>query len=309
MIPIEITTANEGIRLDALIASYYPHLSRATIKRFIDQGNILRSDGKKCTKGDKISLLYTYMLTKEPVEQTLQPNPDIPLHILYEDEALLAINKPAAINCQPNKIDETDTLANALLNYCSPLEGVGDSPLTCGILHRIDFDTSGLILVAKNQSIYNQLREQFAAHTVEKHYAALVTGRITTPTKLEHYLAHNPRCPGRMVDASQWHDVKRPMYAATAYEPRWQRQLQNHPVSLLDVTIFTGVTHQIRAQLSLAGYPIVGDKQYGGLQIEGFPRHFLHAASAQFIHPLTQRSMTLQAPLQKDLTKLLSKIK
>lgn len=309
MIPIEITTADEGIRLDALIASHFPTLPRATIKRFIDQGNVIRSDGKKCTKGDKISLSYTYMLRTKPVEQTLQPNPEIPLHILYEDEALIAINKPSAINCQPNKIEEIDTLANALLNYCPTLEGVGDSPLTCGILHRIDFDTSGLILVAKTQAVYLHLREQFAARTVEKHYAALVTGSLLTPAKLEHHLAHNPRCPGRMVDASQWHDVKRPMYAATAYVPRWQKQLYNHPVSLLDVTIFTGVTHQIRAQLSLSGHPIVGDKQYGGLQVDGFPRHFLHAASAQFIHPLTQRSMTLQAPLQKDLTKLLSKIK
>lgn len=309
MFPIEVTTSDEGIRLDALIVSRFPTLPRSEIKRFIDQGNVLRNDGKKCTKGDKISLSYTYFLTEIPTLPTLLANPEIPLCILYEDEGLIAINKPAGINCQPNKMTETDTLANGLLARWPELNGVGDGPLTCGILHRIDFDTSGLVLVAKTQAVYDNLREQFAAHTVEKHYTALVTGTLTTPYKLEHHLAHNPRCPGRMVDASQWHDVKRPMYAATAYVPLWQKQLYQYPVSLLDVTIFTGVTHQIRAQLSFSGHPIVGDKQYGGLQLETFQRHFLHATSTQFIHPLTAKPMKLTAPFQKDLNVLLKKTK
>lgn len=305
MFQLDVSLAEEGQRLDGFLASRFPTLSKATLKRFIEQGNVVRNDGKKCTKGDKISLLHTYFLTAQPTEATLFANPEILVTILYEDDALLAVNKPAGINCQPNQIDETDTLANGLLAVRPELKGVGDGPLTCGILHRIDFDTSGLVLVAKTQAVYTHLRAQFAARTVEKHYCALVSGTLTTPAKLEHFLAHNPRCPGRMVDASAWKHVKRPMYAATAYLPVRHKRLGAHAVTLLDVTIYTGVTHQIRAQLSLAGSPIVGDKHYGGLQVAGFNRHFLHAASATFLHPTKAKPITLQAPLLPELKALI----
>lgn len=304
MFKLDVSASDEGMRLDALIALRFQDISRAEIKRFIDSGNVIRNDGKKCTKGDKVSLLYTYFLTSQPTTEVLAANSTIPIEILYEDDVLIALNKPAGINCQPNKVTEIDTLANGLLAICPELQGVGDGPLTCGILHRIDFDTSGLVLVAKNQDVYKQLREQFAARTVEKHYVALVSGILTVGETLEHQLAHNPRCPGRMVDASLWNNIKRPMRAVTTYEPVQQTIIGTHAVTLLDVTIFTGVTHQIRAQLSFSGHPIVGDKQYGGLQVKNFKRHFLHASSAKFLHPVKQKMIMLKAPLTQDLKQL-----
>ncbi len=309
MIVIPLTQADEGLRLDAVLSALYPSVSRATVKRLIDQGIALRSDGKKCIKGEKITLTYTYHLLEEPKVEVLEANPNLQVTVLYEDDDLIAINKPAGLNCQPNKLSEIDTIANGLLARWPTLKGVGDTPLTCGILHRIDFDTSGLVLVAKNQEIYLALREQFAARRVEKHYQALVTGTVVHAQTIETYLAHNPRYPGRMVDASKWHDVKRPMKAVTSFKPNLHGILQGYPVSLLDVTIFTGVTHQIRAQLSFNGHPIVGDKTYGGLQLENFNRHFLHARRVVFTHPRTQQMITIEAPLTKDLNVLFSKVK
>ncbi|MBQ9693387.1 MAG: RluA family pseudouridine synthase, partial [Kiritimatiellae bacterium] len=210
------TPEEAGMRVDAWIAVRYRTLAKRTLRKWLEDGQLLRQ-GKPCSKGDRILPGEAYTLRSEPTQATLQPNSGIPVDVVYEDDALLAVNKPAGLDCQPNQADETDTLATAVLARYPALEGIGDTALTCGILHRIDGDTSGLVLVAKSQAVYEDLRRQFAERQVEKHYRALVLGSLTTSGRLEHWLAHNPRCPGRMVDASLWRDVKRPMYAETAY--------------------------------------------------------------------------------------------
>ncbi len=293
-----------GQRLDAWLATLYPACSKATLRAYLKRGAVTLK-GRPCDKGDRVCE-GVYCFSGEPQEATLAPNASLPLEIVYEDEVLIAVNKPAGMDCQPNAPTETETLGNALLAYCPSVAGVGDSALTCGILHRIDGDTSGLVLVAKTQAVYTALRAQFSDHTVEKHYLALVTGTVRAPIHLEHSLAHNPRCPGRMIDATLWRDAKRPMRAVTDAAPNRHLTLSQHPMTLLDVTIFTGVTHQIRAQLSLSGLPILGDKRYGGFQLPGFNRHFLHAHTATFVHPTTQRTITLTAPLTKELLTLLN---
>ncbi len=302
---LELTPEAEAVgqRLDAWLAQRFPECPKARIKELLRAGKVY-VNGHPCAKGDRVRAEMTYALAEPPQVQTLQPNADLPLDVLYEDEELLAVNKPAGMNCQPNAPDETDTLANALLAHHPGLAGIGDNALTCGILHRIDRETSGLVLVAKSQEVYAHLRAQFSAHTVEKHYLALVTASVTAPAHLEHALAHNPRCPGRMIDATLWRDAKRPMHAVTDIAP--QRHFRGH--TLLDVTIFTGVTHQIRAQLSLVGLPLLGDTRYGGRQRPDFPRHFLHAHTATFRHPRTEEPVTLTAPLTPDLVALLDQL-
>ncbi len=304
MIPLTPTPEALGQRLDAWLSSCYPTVSKVAIRECLKVG-ALCLNGHPCAKGDRVQAV-TYTLAYEPQDAALLPNPALAISIVHEDEALLAVNKPAAMDCQPNHASERDTLANALLAREPSLAGIGDSALTCGILHRIDHDTSGLVLVAKTQAVYEHLRAQFAARTVEKHYLALVSGTLRKAGHLEHALAHNPRCPGRMIDAAQWKDAKRPMRAVTDYRPLRQLICQTHPMTLLDVTIFTGVTHQIRAQLSFSGAPIVGDKRYGGLQLKDFHRHFLHAHTATFMHPISGERLTLTAPLTEDLQALLT---
>jgi 23S rRNA pseudouridine1911/1915/1917 synthase len=304
---IELTSSAEvaGMRLDAWLGSLYPDVPKRVLRTWIDGDNVL-SKGRACSKGDRVVADTIYHLKSEPAQQQLQPNADLPLSVVYEDAYLIALNKPAGMNCQPNGFDETDTLANALLARWPMLAGIGDSPLTCGILHRIDGGTSGLVLAAKTQAVYEAMRAQFAAREVEKHYRALVIGNVTAPAKLEHLLAHNPRCPGRMVDATQWHDVKRPMRAVTEFRPMHPVRVGELMCTLLDVVIFTGVTHQIRAQLSFSGVPILGDARYGG-QSKGrsFTRHFLHAYTATFTHPQTAAKITLKAPLTEEYRTIL----
>jgi 23S rRNA pseudouridine1911/1915/1917 synthase len=305
LIELRSTDAQASLRLDAWLGDVYPAVPKRTLRKWIDAKNV-SCQGRICAKGDRVIAGATYSLKGEPEQQGLQPNADLPLSVVYEDEWLIAVNKPAGMNCQPNGFDETDTLANALLARWPTLAGIGDSPLTCGILHRIDGDTSGLVLAAKTQAIYEAMRNQFAAREVEKHYRALVVGKVTAPGRLEHLLAHNPRCPGRMVDAAQWHDVKRPMRAVTEYRPMHPVRVGELACTLLDVTIFTGVTHQIRAQLSFAGVPILGDVRYGGqVKQMPFPRHFLHAYTVTFTHPATGAQKTLKASLTEEYRNVL----
>ena len=305
--PITFVVAPDeaNLRADAWVAKCYPALSKRLLRKWIDDGNVVLNN-RVCSKGDRMVAGATVTLRSEPVEVTLQPNPAIAVNIVYEDEDLIAVNKPAGLDCQPNQVDETETLANGLLARYPTLAGIGDTALTCGILHRIDCGTSGLVLVAKSQAVYDAMRQQFSEHRVEKHYRALVRGHVTAAGTLEHRLAHNPRCPGRMVDADLWRDVKRPMRAVTAYRPLHPVKVGDLNCSFLDVCIFTGVTHQIRAQLSFAGFPILGDARYGGQVSDApFSRHFLHAYTATFIHPRTQTQKTLKAPLTEDYQSVL----
>lgn len=305
MVELRATVDEVGLRLDAWLAGRFPEVPRAAVRRLMEVGGVTCA-GRPCAKGDRVRAEVAYVLAREPRVGTVAPNAALPLEVVAEDDALLALRKPAGMDCQPNAPEERDTLANALLARFPEVAGVGDGPLTCGILHRIDRDTSGLVLAARTQAVYAALRAQFAAHTVAKRYVALVAGTVRAPGRLEHLLAHNPRCPGRMVDASVWRDAKRPMRAVTVYNPLRTLRVGGRPCTLLDVDIRTGVTHQIRAQLSFAGMPIVGDRRYGGFLPEGFPRHFLHARSAIFCHPITGRTVTFEAPLTPDLSALLA---
>lgn len=299
--------AEAGLRADAWFLRQRPQASAAAVRQALAAGGLL-CRGRALRKGDKVQAGDRLTIVREPREApALCANGELPLALCHEDAALLAVNKPAGMACQPNESCERDTLANALLARYPELAGVGDGPLTCGILHRIDGETSGLVLVARTQAVYQALRAQFAEHRVSKRYVALAAGEIVRPGHLEHLLAHNPRCPGRMIDATRWHDAKRPMRAVTDYAPVRTLRLGGRPFTLLDVTIHTGVTHQIRAQLSLAGMPLLGDRRYGGFQLAGFARHFLHAASATFRHPTTGEACTLRASLTADLAELLAR--
>ncbi len=296
-----------GQRVDAWLAAKFPGLPHTAIRRALTMG-VLTLRGRACAKGERVEAGEPYVLRWEP-ESDAKPTPNraLPLEVLWEDDALVALRKPAGMDCQPNDPAERDTLANALLARFPEMAGVGDGPLTCGVLHRIDRDTSGLVLAARNQAAYLALRAQFAARTVEKRYVALVAGEVRAPGRLENLLAHNPRAPGRMVDAEKWRDAKRPMRAVTAYWPMKRLRLGDLRCTLLDVAIRTGVTHQIRAQLSFAGLPIVGDKRYGGPQVEGFDRHFLHARVVACAHPKTGAPLRLEAPPTDDLRQLLAR--
>ena len=306
-----------GTRLDAAVLAHFPSSTRAFVGDAVAAGDVL-VNGRRAAKGlrlrgeetiDVNSLMEAADNLVAPVGACPQP--------LFEDDALLAFDKPAGMPVQPLSCRETGSLMNAVCaahpecRALGPaLAKLGESPLMAGALHRIDADTSGLVLVARTIEAFAALRAQFAAQTVKKTYLALVEGSVpswgsgselpvtlgTGPswTTLENDLAHDPTLPFcRMIDAHHNRLTRaqcaklRPLHAVTKFIPRGQTLIENETRTLLEVEIYTGVTHQIRAQLALAGMHIVNDRLYGAFAVEGMTGHCLHSLAARFKHPVT----------------------
>ena len=291
------TVSGTGERLDRHLLNAYPWLDRATVEDLLVSGRV-RLNGRPAKKGAKLAAgdVLDCREIPEPADLKLQPNPDLPLAVLYEDDVVLALDKPAGQPTHPLRWAETDTLANALVARYPALAGIGDDRLFPALLHRLDTQTSGLVLAAKTAAAYANLRAQFRRFTVQKHYLALVHGRVEKPGSLAAPLTHQTRSPCKMAVARNPDKVSpSDLFAA---ETSWIPLETGQEFSLLDVTIYTGVTHQIRCHLAAAGFPIVGDALYGSPLAA--PRHWLHAARIICTHPATGKSLDVAARLPAD---------
>lgn len=293
-----------GVRLDAALLVAFPTSTRAFVREAVESGDVL-VDGRRAAKGMKLRGGETISVASlaEASDNTVSPNPDIRVSAVFEDSSLIALDKPAGLPVQPISRAETTTLMNGVVARWPECREIGDSPLMAGALHRIDADTSGLVLVARTQEAFAALRAQFAAQTVEKTYLALVEGCVAAGATLENDLVHDPTLPFcRMVDAdrnrltlAQRAKLKR-LHAVTRFSPVGHVMEENEERTLLEVTIFTGVTHQIRAQLALAGMHIVNDRLYGAFAVENQQGHCLHALGAKFRHPATDDPVDIRTP-------------
>ncbi len=293
-----------GVRLDAALFATFPTSTRAFVKEAILRGNVFLN-GRIASKGAKLHGGETIFVKSlaEASDNVVSPNPSIRPTCVFEDEALLAFDKPAGMPVQPLSRTETATLMNGVVARHPECTTLGDKPLLAGALHRIDADTSGLVLVARTATAFDNLRTQFAAQTVKKTYLALVEGSFSVGGTLEHDLIHDPTLPFcRMIDAhhnqltaTTLAGVK-PLHAVTRFLPIGHMTDENEERTLLEVTIFTGVTHQIRAQLALAGMHIVNDRLYGAFAIEGMTGHCLHALAARFNHPISGMETEIRTP-------------
>lgn len=292
MIENEEFIQNEaGVRLDAALFSRYPTSSRAFCREACAEGAIL-VDGARAIKGLKLRGGETIRVVSlaETCDNRVRPDRSVRVSKIFEDEALLAFDKPAGMPVQPLSRKETGTLMNGVVARYPACAELGDQPLMAGAVHRIDADTSGLVLVARTAAAFENLRAQFAGQTVKKTYLALVEGAVAVGGTLENNLVHDPTLPFcRMIDVSRARQrVKSaPLPAVTQFKPIALTRCGNEERTLLEVTIYTGVTHQIRAQLALAGLHIVNDRLYGGFAVEGQTGHCLHALAAAFNHPLS----------------------
>ena len=288
----EFSAPGGGIRLDAALLREFPSTTRAFARDAVERGDVL-VNGRPAPKGLKLKGGETVFVREllEAADNRVRPARECPPAI-FEDASLLAFDKPSGMPVQPLSCRETGTLMNAVVSRHPECVGVGDSPLMAGALHRIDADTSGLVLVARTPKSFANLRAQFAAQTVEKTYLALVEGAVAVGGTLENDLAHDPTLPFcRMIDArrNRLTNAQRarlkPLHAVTAFKPIAQTTAGNEERTLLEITIFTGVTHQIRAQLALSGMHIVNDRLYGAFAVENQRGHCLHALAARFAHP------------------------
>lgn len=298
------TNETGGVRLDAALLSRFPSSTKAFVREAIARGAVL-VNGRPAPKGLKLSGGETIKVLdlKEADDNRVRPDPEIPVAVVYEDQDLVAFDKPAGMPVQPLDCEETGTLMNGVAARFPECTAIGDSPLMAGALHRIDADTSGLVLVARTQAAFAAVRGQFAAQTVVKKYLALVEGKVESEGRLENDLAHEPGIPFcRMIDArknrlceSERRRLK-PLHAITEFRPCGSVKVECETRTLLDVTIMTGVTHQIRAQLAMAGMHIVNDRTYGAFAVEGMTGHCLHSLSAAFVHPSTGKTVSIATP-------------
>ena len=285
---------DSGERLDRQLLRLFPWLDRSTVEALLAAGQI-RLNGRPAKKGARLAAgdVLDCRDVPEPADLRLQPNPDLPLEILYEDDVVLALDKPAGQPTHPLRFSETDTLANALIARCPALADLGDDRLFPALLHRLDTQTSGLVLAAKTAAAYANLRAQFRRFTVQKHYVALVHGRVEKPGALDAALTHQTRTPCKMAVVRN--PAKVPPNDCFAAKTAWIPMETGAEFSLLDVTIYTGVTHQIRCHLAAAGFPIAGDQLYGSPLAA--PRHWLHATRIICTHPATGKSFDVACRL------------
>jgi 23S rRNA pseudouridine1911/1915/1917 synthase len=287
---VEVPDEAAGTRLDRFLAGLADVGSRAAAERLVEAGAVL-VDGQAAAKSLRLQGGERLQIeAAPPVAVGLQPV-DLPLSVLYEDADLLVVEKPAGLVTHPASGVRAPTLVHALLSH--RIAG-GEDPERPGIVHRLDRDTSGLLVVAKAPEAHRRLQEQLRERTIERRYRALVHGR--PPSRrgtIEAPLGRDPLDASRMAIGGRASRT-----AITHFE--LAETLARH--SLLDVKLDTGRTHQIRVHLAAIGHPVVGDQQYGrGGEELGLDRQFLHAAELAFPHPVSGEELRFASPLPADL--------
>ena len=289
---IQLVVPEDGarVRLDRFLANELPAYSRARLQQLIRAG-FVTLNGAAARPRDLIRDGDEIELHEPPLEKIDNQPEAIPLEILFEDGDLVVINKPAGLVVHPGAGHREHTLVNALLNHCPTLSGIGGKERP-GIVHRLDKETSGCIVSAKNDDAHRGLSLQFAARTVEKIYLALVAGKLRRNSGvIEEKIARHPVDRQRMRVTSS-----RGRAAMTEY--RVVRS--SGEMSLIECRLHSGRTHQIRVHLHHLNHPVLGDKIYAPKFAKKFPRQMLHAWKLGFRHPRTGEWKNFQAPLPND---------
>lgn len=290
MIKLEVQSADAGQRLDRFLAQALPAFSRARLQTLIRE-KFVTVNGESARPRDPVRG-GAVVEVREPEIARIEAEPEsMPLDILFEDHDLLVLNKPAGLVVHPGAGHQQHTLVNALLAHCKNLSGIGGKERP-GIVHRLDKETSGILVIAKNDVTHRDLSKQFADRTIGKIYLALVAG---TPRQkagtIDAPIARHPVHRHRMTVARR---------AGRSAKTDYRVVRSNGDVSLVECTIHSGRTHQIRVHLHHLGHPVLGDKVYGGKRAGNFPRQMLHAWKLEFVHPRTEKPMSFTAPIPDD---------
>jgi len=299
----------QGIRLDAFVRRCLPHLSVREAQRAIEEGAFCLA-GRRGRKGDRLSGGDELLFRGDPhwLATAPPPEPDLGILVRYEDDSVIVVDKPAGIATHGFSGRETRSLANFLAAMRPDLSGVGRSPWEPGLINRLDRGTSGLVLAAKDQAAFEDLRAQSQAGAIKKTYWALVWGITAESGTVAVPLAHDSKDRRKMRPAAQPDESRRTRVWPAA--TRFRRRLSAGGFSLLEIEIVRGVTHQIRAHLQSAGHPIAGDPLYGAGRREpfGLGRQFLHARSMEFRHPADGRKVSVDSPLPGDLIRVMAEL-
>ena len=285
-----------GERLDKYVCQQHPELSRTHVQKLIAEGYITVNGqrgkaGLRLSKGDRLKLIIPPTPPSRLVPEAM------PLNIIYEDDDLLAVDKPAGLAVHPAPGHPSHTLVNAILSHFPHLADISDS-LRPGVVHRLDKDTSGVMLVAKNSAAQADLSQQFKSHSVTKAYLVLVKGKLTPENGvIEADIGRDPRNRKRMAVVAEGREAR------TGY--RVVKYIGDY--TLIEVMPETGRTHQIRVHLAAIGYPVVGDKVYG-VKSPYLSRQFMHACRLGFKLPSSGEYVEFKSELPPDLEQALEDI-
>ena len=289
-----------GLRVDQYVAQHVSDLSRSYVKKLLASGHItVDSEVPKAScKVEAGQRVVVRVPPPEPIETTAEP---IPLHIVYEDEHIIVVDKPTGMVVHPAYGHRSGTLVNAVLAHCPDLAGIGGD-LRPGIVHRLDKDTSGLIVVAKDDAAHRDLQRQFKERAVDKMYLALTEGRLSAPRGIiDAAIGRDPKQRKRMAVVRSGGREARTEY--TVREP-----FPEH--TLVEAKPLTGRTHQIRIHFASIGHPLVGDPVYGyRRQRLPLKRQFLHAARLGFALPTTGERAEFHSDLPEDLEAVLESLR
>jgi 23S rRNA pseudouridine1911/1915/1917 synthase len=305
MTEISVPVALQGQRIDVVLAQLFPDFSRAKLTQWLKSGAIKINDCSPKPK-DKVCGFERITLT---IPTICHPNDDepenMPLDIVFEDAHLLVINKPAGLIVHPGAGNPKHTLVNALLYHDASLAALPRA----GIVHRLDKDTTGLLLIAKTLPVYTNLVRQMQTRAIQRHYITLVRGHVIGGKTIETCFGRDPHNRLKMAVCANGKE------AVTRFTIRQHY----HYFTLLDVALMTGRTHQIRVHMTHINHPVVGDKTYHKQiryitpipetirpLLQAFKRQALHAHSLSFLHPVTDAPLTLTAPLPDDFASLLT---
>lgn len=297
---------HDGTRLDNFLTALLPEQSRSQLQRLIKDGRVT-GPGGGLRPSTQVRAGQTFTIDIPPPEPTSVEPEALPLRIVYEDDDVVVLDKPAGMVVHPAAGHRSGTLVNALLHHVKGLSGIGGE-VRPGIVHRLDRGTSGLMVVAKHDAAHQELSRQFSDREVEKEYVGLVWGVVQAGRRIDAAIGRDPKDRQKMSTRA-----RRARSAVTRVT--WARHFKG--VSLLKVAIATGRTHQIRVHLSAIGHPIVGDSTYGGVHrrvpgdlraVMRLERPFLHAARLSFTHPTDGRRVDFDSPLPPDLESVVDEI-
>lgn len=299
-IELKLTPDDCGVRLDKVLSARVSQYSRSRIQQWIEDGHV-RIDGEVAKAKTTLYGDETVVIAPQPApeEQAYTPEP-MDLHIVHEDAAILVLDKPAGLVVHPAAGNWSGTLLNGLLHHLPALSGVPRA----GIVHRLDKDTSGLMVVAKTLTAQTDLVRQLQARSVKREYLALVWGTPHLSGRIDAAIARHPRDRIKMAVSTSL--TAKP--AATRFERIATGAVDGRPVSLVRCQLETGRTHQIRVHMQSIGFPLVGDALYGKQHLASvFPRQALHAQRLGLIHPVSGKTGEWSSALPQDFAELLAR--
>lgn len=295
VIELEIEPGEAGLRLDVVLVRRVPGMSRAKAREMVESGEI-RVNGRNPRKGLRLAPGDRVILSRPPTPSDFSalPDPRLPLALVHEDPWIVVVDKPAGMPSHPLREREVGTVASALVARYPEMAGVGYRLREPGILHRLDTDTSGLILAARDELTFEALRAALRGGRIDKRYVALVDGRIEGPRAIDLPIAPHPRDPRRVVTTGG-------MRGARPARTEIVRADAVGDYTKIEVRVTHATRHQVRAHLAAIGHPLVGDALYGGSALPGLSRHFLHASRIALEHPHDGRPLRFSSPLPRDL--------